>query len=83
MDSNAEPGPNIEMEQYHERSIWLKEHAPPGLGSDKFQNQNQVKIQRHAGRGRKRNKEEGGTRRKEGRGGRSEEEEGAPRIVKN
>ena len=35
-----------------------------------------------AGRGRKRNKEEGGTRRKEGRGGRSDEEEGATRRVK-
>ena len=34
------------------------------------------------GRGRKRNKEEGGRRRKEGRGGRSDEEEGATRIVK-
>ena len=32
-----------------------------------------------AGRGRKRNKEEGGTRRKEGRGGRNDEEEGATR----
>ena len=32
-----------------------------------------------AGRGRKRNKEEGGTRRKEGRGGRSDEEEGVTR----
>ena len=32
-----------------------------------------------AGQGRKRNKEEGGTRRKEGRGGRSDEEEGVTR----
>ena len=34
-----------------------------------------------AGRGRKRDEEEGGTRRKEGRGGRSDEEEGATRGV--
>ena len=34
-----------------------------------------------AGRGRKRNKEEGGTRRKEGRGGRRDKEEGATRRV--
>ena len=35
-----------------------------------------------AGRGRKRDKEEGGTRRKEGRDGRRDEEEGATRRVK-
>ena len=35
-----------------------------------------------AGRGRKRNEEEGGTRTKEGRGGRMDEEEGATRRVK-
>ena len=33
-----------------------------------------------AGRGRKRDKEEGGTRRKEGRGGRRDEEEGGTRT---
>ena len=36
-----------------------------------------------AGRGRKRDEEEGGTRRKEGRGGRMDAEEGATRRVKN
>ena len=35
-----------------------------------------------AGRGRKRDEEEGGTRREEGRGGRMDEEEGAIRRVK-
>ena len=35
-----------------------------------------------AGRGRKRDEGEGGTRRKEGRGGRSDEEEGATRREK-
>ncbi len=38
-----------------------------------------------AGRGRKRDEEEGGTKRKEGRGGRSDEKEGAKneKVVKN